>query len=111
MRWFSPALAAAAAVALTWGCSSIEKPCSSAGDVSWITEIRGDSQCKQKLMKDGSYLNHGRYIKRYPDGKIALEGDFYEGKKHGYWIQYDENGMKVVEKYFEYGVEKAPPAH
>jgi hypothetical protein len=95
-----------AVAVLGTGCGT-SKPCAEAGDLSWPTAIRGDRTCYQTRLKDGRVVNHGRYLQRYPDGKVAVEGDFLEGVKHGTWVQYGPNGMRVLEKYFDHGVEKA----
>lgn len=72
--------------------------------------IRGDRRCQQKEM-GGKLVNHGKFTQFYMNGKPALEGQFEEGRKTGIWIQYDEKtGEKIVEKYFERGVEMSAPA-
>ncbi len=38
-----------------------------------------------------------------------LEGIFKEGKKHGAWIQYDDQGKIVSQKYFQDGMEAPLP--
>lgn len=92
------------------------RPCSEGGDVSWRTtltadgKIIGDKHCIQKQGADGKYRNHGNYRVTYPNGKTALEGRFEEGKKEGFWSEFNEKGEKVAERYFEAGVEKSPPA-
>jgi len=92
------------------------RPCSEAGDVSWRTsltpdgKILGDKHCVQKQGADGKYRNHGNYRVTHPNGKTALEGRFDEGKKEGFWSEFNEKGEKVAERYFEGGVEKSPPA-
>ena len=91
-------------------CSSGYKPCAQGGDVTWANKIHGDRVCYQKRQKDGTYLNEGHYRQYYDNGKIAIEGQFKDGKKEGIWTQYDEKGEANLEKYYEKGVEKSPPA-
>lgn len=95
-----------AAMILGTSCAITTKPCSSRGDVGWVPEVKGDQICYQQVRKDGTFVNHGAYKRMHRNGKIALEGQFVNGYKQGIWIQYDENGKKVRERYFEKGVEK-----
>ena len=90
-------------------CSSGYKPCTQGGNIEWPGNIRGDRVCYQKQQRDGTYLNEGHYKQFYKNGKIAVEGEFKDGKKEGLWVQYDEKGEKNLEKYFEKGVEKSTP--
>jgi hypothetical protein len=91
-----------------WACS-ISKPCSEAGDVSWNPKIIGDKRCTQKTRKDGRTVNHGKFVQAYSStGKIALEGEFFEGLKSGIWLHYAEDGRLIAVKYFDQGVEKSP---
>jgi hypothetical protein len=88
---------------------SITKPCSEAGDVSWSPKIIGDKRCTQKTRKDGTTVNHGKFLQSYSStGRIALEGEFTEGFKSGIWLHYAEDGRLVAVKYFDRGVEKSP---
>ena len=86
---------------------SIAHPCAEAGDVTWTPMIKGDRQCRQAKQKDGTWVNQGKYMQWYPNGKLAIEGNFKAGKKDGVWMHYNEKGDKDAEKYFEEGVEKA----
>ncbi len=91
------------------GCA-ITRPCSDAGDTSWIPKIMGDKKCTQKRRSDGKVVNHGPFLQSYgTTGKIALEGEFVEGLKQGIWLHYAEDGHLVAAKFFEKGVEKTPP--
>ena len=95
---------------LAWMTScSTTRPCSEAGDVAWQNTIEGDRHCQQKKLKNGTWTNHGKFKQSYPNGKTALEGEFVEGQKNGYWTQYDESGKKKVERYYEKGVERSSP--
>ena len=94
--------------ALLSACATT-KPCSKGGDVSWPNPIQGDKVCYQKTDKNGLTVNEGNYRQHYADGKVAVEGEFKNGKRDGFWYQYDESGNKTLEKYYEDGVEKAPP--
>ena len=91
------------------GCA-LSRPCSSGGDVSWPGEFKGDKKCqKKKLKSTGDEVNHGRYTAYFSNGRPGLIGSFYEGKKHGIWSQYNEKGEKILEKYYDHGVEKMSP--
>lgn len=96
------------------GCATTSNPCALGGDTMWMSSrypdgrIPGDRHCKQKKTADGTYVNHGAYSITFPEGGIALEGRFEEGKKEGFWWEYDSNGQRIAEKYFEKGIEKSP---
>ena len=89
-----------------------EKVCQKGGDTAWVNPanpIRGDKECTQKEDAGGRWINHGPYHQNYASGKIALEGQFVEGRRDGYWYQYDEEGNKILLKYYQDGIEMAPP--
>ena len=89
-------------------CSTMSKPCQDAGDVSWDwgpKPVKGNRQCLQiQEAKTGKWINHGRYVVWFPNGKVALEGNFKDGLKEGKWVQFDEEGKKVVEREYIGGV-------
>ncbi len=93
-----------------FGCASTTKPCSGEADVEWDPKLKpedkGDQLCYQKIQKDGKFKNHGKYVLKYPDGELAIEGQFVDGDRHGVWTQYDRKGKKKRERYYEMGVEK-----
>ncbi|MGK5086490.1 hypothetical protein WDW86_02935 [Bdellovibrionota bacterium FG-2] len=97
-------------VLLICSACSISRPCSEGGDVSWNPSIRGDRRCQKVQDPSGRYVNHGKFVQTYQSGKLALEGEFLDGKRNGTWVQYDEKGDKVMERYFDHGVEKAVAA-
>src|SRR5690606_37127443 len=89
-------------------CATGSKPCHEGGDVSWEWKgepSKGNRQCLQHKDKAGRWVNHGRYVVWFPDGEVALEGNFKEGLKEGKWVQYDRTGKKILEKEFEGGTE------
>jgi putative SOS response-associated peptidase YedK len=102
---------------LLLGCTtSPTRPCSNGGDTSWRSStakdgtLRGDKHCLQRKGTDGVYLNHGHYSVTFPgSNKKALEGRFENGKKEGFWYEYNESGTRIAERYYENGVEKSPP--
>jgi membrane associated rhomboid family serine protease/antitoxin component YwqK of YwqJK toxin-antitoxin module len=50
-----------------------------------------------QLVKDG----HGKEILHYPNGVVAVEGEYRDGRKEGYWIGHHQNGdMYFEENYF-----------
>lgn len=91
------------------GCA-LKRPCSEAGDTSWEPTFKnsGDKQCQQIQGKDGRYLNHGKYVQKYRNGKVAVAGFFKDGKKDGVWEFFDESGEKKIERFFKNGVETLP---
>lgn len=91
-------------------CSTSYKPCTEAGEIAWVNPIKGNMQCTQKKRPDGTYVNHGKFIHWNENGKVALEGDMKDGKKDGVWIQYDDEGKKILEKTYINGVETPPSA-
>ena len=91
------------------GCS-ISRPCSEGGDTSWTPKIIGDKRCEQKKSSAGKPVNDGKFLQKYQStGKIALEGQFENGKKQGIWCYYGPDGKLLAVKYFDQGVEKTPP--
>ncbi len=90
-------------------CAIGSKPCTDAGDLSWPEKFKGDKKCFQKKDTSGKYLNEGEYQHFASNGKLMLRGFFKAGKKNGMWIQYNDKGEAVVEKYYENGVEKSLP--
>ncbi len=35
---------------------------------------------------------HGRFVRLYPNGRKAEEGEYRRGKKHGRWLDFYEQG-------------------
>jgi hypothetical protein len=91
-------------IALAATSCSTSRPCADAGDTSWPLKIKGDRSCAQKKIS-GKWVNHGSYVQKHENGKLALDGQFVEGKKHGIWIEYNDKGEKVRERRYENGVE------
>ena len=89
------------------------RPCSEAGDLTGLPLVKGDFRCHQKQLRDGSWVNHGRFVQLHADGTtIALEGQFSEGVRTGKWMQYTEQGKPLAELFFDSrGVQKVgvPP--
>jgi hypothetical protein len=89
---------------------SMTRPCTEAGDLDHIPKVKGDKVCYQREQPDGKFANHGAYIQRHMNGKIAVEGQFEDGRKVGYWHFYDDKGKKYAERFFtESGVEIIGP--
>lgn len=53
-----------------------------------------------QLVVDGN----GREIRRYPNGVIALEGEYRHGAKDGYWYGHHPNGEMYFEEHFNRGI-------
>ncbi len=78
--------------------------------MSWIPAVVGDKRCTQKAATDGRVFNQGKFTQYYQStGSVALEGNFEDGKKDGIWLFYAEDHHLVSAKFFDRGVEKAPP--
>ena len=87
------------------------KPCSLGGQSARDdrSTFRGIKRCYQTPDGDGRLVNNGKYFEWYNNDKIALTGQYKNGKKIGRWTEYDEQGQKVSEKYFEDGKEVPLP--
>jgi hypothetical protein len=96
----------ALATLLTSACSfKATRPCTDAGDPSREKAIRGTKQCQQVKTTTGQFVNHGEYREWHPNGKLALEGEYRAGRKHGRWYEYDDQGKKIGDTWWEEGVE------
>ena len=71
--------------------------------------IRATKRCTQTRDKSGNYVNDGAYFERYFNEQIAITGEYQMGKKVGRWIEYDEQGNKIADKFFVDGKETALP--
>ena len=71
--------------------------------------FRGTKRCFQVQDISGNTVNDGKYFEWYLDETLATEGEYNLGKKTGRWIEYDENGEKVSDKYFDGGKEISRP--
>ena len=97
------------------GCSSTSKrPCTEGGQPAHdplygAPAFRGTKTCYQKPDGSGGWVNDGKYLEKYPSEKIAVTGEFKMGKKTGRWIEYDEKGKKISDRYFDEGKEIPPP--
>jgi len=92
------------------GCAlTRSRPCSKAGDTTWYPPITGNMQCYQSKAPNGDLINQGQFRQYYSSGGVALEGEFQSGKKNGLWVQYDEKGNRVLERWYENGVERSIP--
>lgn len=93
-------------------CSSTPKrPCSEGGQPPREGGIsfRGIKRCYQIKDSLGVYVNDGKYFEWYNSDKIALTGEYKLGKKVGRWIEYDEKGNKISDRYFDDGKEVPRP--
>lgn len=93
-------------------CSTTrQKPCSEGGQPAResTAPFKGTKKCYQEMDKAGVYLNHGRYYEWHENEKIAIIGEYKMGKKVGRWIEYNEKGEKIADKYFNEGKEVSAP--
>lgn len=96
----------AGAVFTACGCAfAPSHPCQEAGEPARDVPFKGDKRCSQTRTPNGKYVNQGPYQEWYPNGKLALEGGYKMGKKDGRWIEYDPNGRKVSQRFYEDGVD------
>lgn len=101
-------ISALACLALVSCASSILRPCEEGGEPARdkpAAERPMKKQCEQRKSKGGKFLNHGVYREWYSSGKVALEGEFKDGKRHGKWFEYDAEGRVISERWFDQGVE------
>jgi antitoxin component YwqK of YwqJK toxin-antitoxin module len=92
--------------------TSHKRPCTEGGQPAREGNIgfQGIKRCYQKEDKSGKVVNDGKYFEWYNSDKIALTGQYKLGKKVGRWIEYNEKGEKISDKYFdENGKEANPP--
>lgn len=91
-------------------CAGPHKPCQLGGDTQWDGKrFGGDRKCSQirgSGEQSSLYFNHGPYREYYKSGKLALEGEFKDGRKHGKWIEYSEKGERLLIRVYESGVQK-----
>jgi hypothetical protein len=93
-------------------CStSSVKPCTLGGQPARDekSQFKGIKRCYQMVNSEGQLVNHGKYYEWYNNDKLALTGEYKNGKKNGRWTEYDESGKKKNEKYFEDGKEVFHP--
>ena len=81
------------------------RPCTEGGEASREKAIRGTKQCQQVRTTTGQFVNHGEYREWYPNGKLAIEGEYKAGRKHGRWYEYDDQGKKLSDTWYEDGIE------
>ncbi|HLE00169.1 MAG TPA: hypothetical protein VJB59_07915 [Bdellovibrionota bacterium] len=107
MQWSREIGAPAAFVGIVLVCcacaSTPSRPCSEGGEPPRDKPFRGTKQCTQKKDQLGQFVNNGPYFEWYPNGKKALEGEYKTGRKNGRWIEWDEKGQKISDRYFEDG--------
>lgn len=85
--------------------TTVIKPCTQGGQASRDQLVRFNKRCYQKKDSSGNYINHGPYVEWYPDGSLALEGHYRDGRKDGKWTEWALDGKKVTEKYYDHGIE------
>lgn len=94
------------------GCSSKPfRPCSEGGQAPREdgSQFRGTKRCYQLPDSTGRYVNDGKYFEWHLNEKVAIEGEYEMGKKTGRWVEYDDSGNKISDKYFKEGKEIPRP--
>lgn len=51
-------------------------------------------------------VRHGPYFYYYESGKIKISGNYKDGKKHGSWKYFDEEGNTIKEEEYVNGEKK-----
>ena len=90
------------------GCASAPaRYCSQTGQAAreGAAPFKGNKQCTLKKGPDGRFVKEGPYVEWFPNGQPALTGEFKDGKKTGKWIEWEESGKIVSERWFDNGVE------
>ncbi len=88
------------------------RPCTEGGQPpheNLISPFRGTKRCFQTQDASGNTLNDGKYYEMSLDDTLATEGEYTMGKKTGRWIEYNEKGKKISDKYFHDGKEIPRP--
>lgn len=57
----------------------------------------------------GALVNHGKYFEWFGNDKIAVTGEYELGKRTGRWIEYNDDGIKISDKYYKEGIEVPAP--
>ncbi|MGK5084378.1 hypothetical protein WDW37_13870 [Bdellovibrionota bacterium FG-1] len=90
------------------GCTTVViHPCTQGGQPAHEDgkPRKGNKECEQVRDAAGVFVNHGRFKEWFPGGARMLEGEYTAGAKSGKWTEWDEQGLKISEKWFEHGVE------
>jgi len=95
-------------LSLTACATIVSKPCATGGEPPRSTPFKGTKQCIQRKDPAGRYLNDGKYVEWYPNGNLALQGEYKMGRKTGKWMEWDIDGKKISERWFEDGQEQKP---
>lgn len=93
---------------LASGCVTLAShPCTQGGQPAFDDGKvgKGTKQCIQVKDTNGNYINQGKYIEWHKNGVRAIEGEYVGGFKTGKWIEWDNQGRKLKEKWFESGNE------
>ncbi len=98
-------------VALTGCATGHQRPCTEGGQAprDSLVPFKGTKRCFQVKDSSGNDVNEGKYLEWYPNEKIAIIGEYHLGKKIGRWLEYDPQGNKVSDKFYEDGKEIARP--
>ena len=72
-------------------------------DVPFSGKITGNTQ--------GSFRNgkkHGPWVEYYENGQLLSKGTYKDGKKEGPWVHYHDNGQLWKKGTYKYGKEEGP---
>lgn len=98
---------------LTLSCStSRSRPCELGGQPPRENSqalFEGTKKCYQIQDANGKWVNDGKYLEWHANETLAIEGIYEKGVKTGRWIEYDENGNRISDKFYDAGKEIPKP--
>jgi len=93
---------------LSLNSCAISRPCSDLGDTHWYPPLKGNMKCTTyQFNKNGKKEERleGKFYQYNLEHRLVLEGQYKNGLKSGWWYQYDDQGNKIVSKFFKDGIE------
>ncbi|MFZ5552531.1 MAG: toxin-antitoxin system YwqK family antitoxin [Bacteroidota bacterium] len=74
------------------------------GEKAKSDEKTKDSVVQKEVAADpDAGMTEGMNEIKYPDGQLKMKGEMVQGKRHGEWVSYYENGMKWSEDTYNLG--------
>ncbi len=102
-RWFS-----LASLVIVAACSGCQSPGGRRGaDVEIVESHWPDGQVRMRVEKvrdsSGALIEHGKYQTWHPNGTLAYEATYVDGKLDGAEVAYHENGQRRAETHYVRG--------